>query len=88
MWLGFSENDPQTALLLTLGRKEGPSESGQSQGLPEASFIYLPLCLKNFLAGWRGSVLEESVMEQYQVDEQAGCSMVGSLRRDQAHVAS
>lgn len=56
-------------------------ESGPFQGLPEAIVIDLPLCLKNFLAGWNVPVLQETTTEDCQVGKQAGCSMVGSLKR-------
>ena len=47
--LCFSESDSQQSLLFTLGR-EGPSESGQFQGLPEAILSHL-LSYGAFLLG-------------------------------------
>lgn len=42
---------------------EGPGQSSQSQGLPEAILSYFPTCLRLFPEGWKVSFLEEDVIQ-------------------------
>ena len=46
--------------------RSGPGESGQFQGLPEATLSWLPSCLKSFPAGCNIAISEETFM-QYNV---------------------